>query len=115
MSEDPAAQAKLAALGYAMSTTVPKAGSNGQEADPRTTLKRSRDAAGQLPDEDSALRWRDPLVATTDRQRRQHPILYYELGDCYVDLRNTTRRSRAAEGGGTAPTFAMADWIWGRC
>ena len=110
MSEDPAAQAKLAALGYAMSTTVPKAGSNGQEADPKDNIEaikgmRRVSFLMKIRRYDGAIRLLQQLIA----KDASIPILYYELGDCYVDLRQYDKAvaalRKAVE---LAPTFAMA-------
>jgi len=82
---------------------------------PRTTLKRSRGMRRvsflmKIRRYDGAIRLLQQLIA----KDASIPILYYELGDCYVDLRQYDKAvaalRKAVE---LAPTLPWPDWIWG--
>jgi len=90
MSEDPAAQAKLAALGYAMSTTS-EGRSNGRKPS-QGHIEAIKGCAGQLLMKirryDGAIRLLQQLIA----KDASIPILYYELVTAMLICANTTRR-----------------------
>jgi arylsulfatase A-like enzyme len=84
MAQDPAAEEKLAKLGYVLTTGVPKAGSNSQEPDPKDNIQIVKDTRRakllvKLRRFDAAILVLQPLIA----RNPEIPMLYLVLGDCY--------------------------------
>ena len=83
-AQDPAAAEKLAALGYIVTISAPKAGSDGQEADPKDNIQIVKDTRRgkfliKLRRFDAATLLLQQLIA----KNPEIPMLYLVLGDCY--------------------------------
>jgi arylsulfatase A-like enzyme/Flp pilus assembly protein TadD len=94
MAADPAAQEKLAALGYVASSNVSKPGTIGQETDPKDidnieTVRVIRRVNSLLEDQrvNDAIPLLQQLIAKNDGIS----ILYFKLGDCYMKLHEYDR------------------------
>lgn len=89
MAADPAAQEKLAALGYVASSNVSKAGTIGQGTDPKDndnieTVKVIRRVNSLL--EDQRVNDAIPVLQQLIAKNAGISILYFKLGDCYMKL-----------------------------
>jgi tetratricopeptide (TPR) repeat protein len=89
MAADPAAQEKLAALGYVASSNVSKAGTIGQGTDPKDndnieTVKVIRRVNSLL--EDQRVNDAIPALQHLIAKNADISILYFKLGDCYMKL-----------------------------
>jgi len=87
--EDPAAQQKLAALGYVVSTTAPKAAANGKEADPKDeeNVETIRDL--RLADmfiKSGRFANAVPVLQELVARNPDTYVFSFELGDCYMNL-----------------------------
>jgi Flp pilus assembly protein TadD len=89
MTEDPAAQEKLAALGYVMSTNAAKAAANGPGADPKDS--ENIETVKGLRKADLLIKGRHfadavPVLQQVIARNPSISILYFKLGDSYVNL-----------------------------
>ena len=89
MTEDPAAQEKLAALGYVMSTNAAKAAANGPGADPKDS--ENIETVKGLRKADLLIKGRHfadavPVLRQVIARNPSISILYFKLGDSYVNL-----------------------------
>ncbi len=83
-TQDPAAEQKLAALGYVVTTGAPKEGTHGQAADPKDNIQIVKDIRRakflvQTRHFDDAIQVLQPLIA----KNPEMPMVYIALGDCY--------------------------------
>lgn len=84
MTQAPAAEEKLAALGYVVTTGAPKEGANGQEADPKDNIQIVQDirrakSLVQIRHFDAAIQVLQQLIA----KNPEMPMVNIVLGDCY--------------------------------